>query len=100
MFACRYGESQSVWAADFIKELNGSHHYAFYSTLFVYGILLGLTHTGASYLLGEAPKQIELIWQDTRFLLGEGEEIEPPPLGPFPPLDEVARKIPCRRVAI
>jgi len=54
-----YGESQSVWAADFIKELNGSHHYAFYSTLFVYGILLGLTHTGASYLLGEVIEELD-----------------------------------------
>merc|ERR1719482_721151 len=41
-----------------ISYVNNGHHYAFYGCLGIYGILLGLTHTGASLYLGEVFEEL------------------------------------------
>lgn len=41
-----------------ISYVNNGHHYAFYGCLGLYGVLLGLTHTGASLYLGEVIEEL------------------------------------------
>merc|ERR1719316_32047 len=53
-----WGVDKSVPGAAVIDWVNHDHHYMFYICLVVYGILLGLTHTGASLYLGEVIEEL------------------------------------------
>jgi MFS family permease len=53
-----WGVDNNVPGAVVIDWVNHDHHYMFYICLVVYGILLGLTHTGASLYLGEVIEEL------------------------------------------
>jgi MFS family permease len=54
-----WGVDKSVPLGEVIDWVNHDHHYMFYICLVVYGILLGLTHTGASLYLGEVIEELQ-----------------------------------------
>lgn len=54
-----WGIDKEVPLGGVIDWVNHDHHYMFYICLVVYGVLLGLTHTGASLYLGEVIEELQ-----------------------------------------
>jgi predicted MFS family arabinose efflux permease len=54
-----WGVDKEVPLHGVIDWVNQDHHYMFYICLVVYGVLLGLTHTGASLYLGEVIEDLQ-----------------------------------------
>jgi len=54
-----YGVDQTIPLASWVHWFNGGHHYLFYGTLVIYGVLLGVTHTAPALYLGEVLEEME-----------------------------------------